>query len=307
MTARITYSGVNVDFEIKYDTFDVRYVQERSENRSGSGKPETIIFNSRMEIQFSIILTAAQYRQMIPFFSWARQGYEFAFSVDNTLTASTTLDDTAASGQKTIPLTATTGLTAGDYCLIRAEDNDDEFEIVEIATVNAGVSVVAVDNLVYGYQSADVFRHWRYWPTARLINTNFNPIEMGGAGYYQFAFNIEEVDMPTARRVGPGNWGPPVTLTISSGVLAVPCSGYYLVETEGAASTDDLDQITGLSSGEAVILRPVSDARTVVVKDGTYIKCQAGMDFSMNSQYDSMELICVGSDTCIERTRVDND
>ena len=193
MTARITYNAVNVDLEIRYGTLDVRYIQERSENRAGSGKLETILFNSRMEIQFSAILTAAQYRQMVAFYSWARQGYEFAFSAVNSLTGNTTLDAAAAAGQKTIPLTATTGFTAGDFCLIRAEDNDDEFEIVEIATVNAGVSVVTVDNLVYSYQSADIFRHWKYWPAARLVNTNFNPRELAGPNNYQFAFALEEV------------------------------------------------------------------------------------------------------------------
>jgi len=192
MTARITYNSINVDFGIKRDTLNIRYLQEKSENKSGSGKIETINLYGIMQIQFNALLTSAQYKQMIPFYSWARQGKEFAFTVNNALITSTTLDATAASAQKTIPLTATAGFTVGDYCLIRAEDNDDEFEIVKIATINAGVSVVAVDNLVYGYLSGDIFRHWRYWPTAKLENTNFNPMEMEGSGYYNFDFTIIE-------------------------------------------------------------------------------------------------------------------
>ena len=307
MTARFTYNGVNVDFKIKRDSLDMKYVQEKDVNRAGSGRPETIIYNSRMEISFSVILTTGRYRQMFPFFAWARQGYEFAFAADNTLMTTTTLDAAAASGQKTIPLTATAGFTAGDSCLIRAEDNDDEFEVVVIDTINAGVSIVAVDNLVYSYTASDIFRHWRYWPTAILVNTTFNPKEMSGSGLYDFAFDIEEVDMPIARSTGMADWGVPATITISGGIIVVPGPGYYLIATEGGDATDDLDQIQGLTNGQAVMLGPADGADTVVIKNGAFLKTLAGTDFSMDDAYDVFECISVGSNICKERGRSGNE
>src|SRR3990172_5842861 len=50
-----------------------------------------------------------------------------------------------------------------------------------------------------------------------------------------------------------------------------------LVDTEGAAASDDLDTVTwssisseyGLENGQIIILRPVSTARVVTVKNGT--------------------------------------
>jgi len=308
MTARITYNGVNVDFKIKRDTLDISYIQNSNENRSGSGKLETILLNSRMEIKFNAILTGAQYRQMFPFFAWARQGYEFAFTVDTTLMTSTTLDGGAAAGQKTIPLTSTAGFTAGDYCFIRNADNDNAFEIVQIDSVTPAVSIAAEDNLIYTYSSADTFRHWRYWPTARLVNTTFNPKDMASSGFYDFAYHIEEVDMPIARSIGSGeDYGTPGTLTLVAGVLTVPGPGYFLVATEFGDATDDLTEIQGLTDGQAVVLGPADGDKTIVIKNGANMKTLAGTDFSLDDTYDIFECLCLGGDICKERGRSGNE
>lgn len=60
--------------------------------------------------------------------------------------------------------------------------------------------------------------------------------------------------------------------TISSGAITVsPGSGegFYLVDTEGAASTDDLDTINGGSNGDIINLAIVNAARVVTLKNGT--------------------------------------
>ena len=45
----------------------------------------------------------------------------------------------------------------------------------------------------------------------------------------------------------PGEWGDPESKTLSStGVLILDGPGYYLVDTYGAAASDDLASITGL-------------------------------------------------------------
>lgn len=70
--------------------------------------------------------------------------------------ATTTLDGSAASGQKVIPLTSTTGLSAGQSGIIMSDDGTDS-ETVTIASVSAGVSITATTNLTNSYASGDVF------------------------------------------------------------------------------------------------------------------------------------------------------
>lgn len=58
------------------------------------------------------------------------------------------------------------------------------------------------------------------------------------------------------------------TLTISSGTIT-PTKNVHTVDTEGAASTDDLTTITGTTDGDILILRGASAARVVTVVDGS--------------------------------------
>ena len=139
MTARITYNSVNVDFDIKYDSLEVSYTQNRNQNRSLSGKTETINLHGIMQINFQTVLAASQYRDMVGFYSWARQGKTFSFAPHSSLTGNATLNGNAT--ESLIPVTTTGGFSTGDYCMIRAAD-DDEFEIVQISGLTGtGASV----------------------------------------------------------------------------------------------------------------------------------------------------------------------
>jgi len=64
-----------------------------------------------------------------------------------------------------------------------------------------------------------------------------------------------------------GSWGPPIPLTIASGVISVSGPGYY--ELDGANASNDLDTINGGSNGDVIVLKIANDARNVVVKHGT--------------------------------------
>lgn len=391
MTIRITWDTNTVDLLVGDDGLQLSYMTERDQQRSASGIIETISHYSIIEGYFDAYFTEAVYLQLLGWWSWASQGYPFSFCMDTDEDSATTLDGTASAGQKVIPLTSTTGFTAGDVCLIRSATRFN-FEAVTIASVSAGVSVTAVSNLLYEYSADDVFRHRDYIPAALIIDNEFKPTKNGN--YYRHTFHfIEEVDSmviggssilrgpvgatgptgptgdagvagvtgatgptgagatgptgvtgvtgptgltgatgPTGAGVtgptgvtgvtgqtgatgptGPsgegvaGEWGAGVEETITSGVIDVAGPGYYLVDTEGDAASDDLTQITGLSEGDEVVLSPANDARTVVVKDGTYLKLAGGYDFSMDSQYDTITLICIGSDTCKEKARSSND
>lgn len=57
-------------------------------------------------------------------------------------------------------------------------------------------------------------------------------------------------------------------LTIASGAITVTHSLHF-VDTQGGASSDDLDTINGGASGDILILRLVTQTRVVTVKDGT--------------------------------------
>jgi hypothetical protein len=59
-----------------------------------------------------------------------------------------------------------------------------------------------------------------------------------------------------------------VELTISSGAVT-KSQAYHSIDTEGDASEDDLDTISGTSEGEIIIIRAEHADRTVVLKNGT--------------------------------------
>lgn len=83
------------------------------------------------------------------------------------------------------------------------------------------------------------------------------------------------------------------TRTISVGAITVTASR-HAVDTEGAASSDDLDTINGGVDGQILIIYPANDARTVVAKDGTGNLQLAG-DFSMDNSQDRITLLYDGA------------
>ena len=189
MTIRITYDSINFDVLIGPKGLRIDFKQERTQNRSGSGKIEQINQYGIQEITLDAYLTEAMYYNAIAWWSWARQGKPFSLAMDSTKTFNSTLDGAAAAAQKVIPLTATTGLTVGDICVIET-DADDQFEIVEIASISAGVSITAEDNLKQAYASGDGFRHFEYYPSLISLDKDFNPPKTGK--YYKHTFKFAE-------------------------------------------------------------------------------------------------------------------
>jgi hypothetical protein len=57
-------------------------------------------------------------------------------------------------------------------------------------------------------------------------------------------------------------------LTISGGLITVT-DPKHVVDTQADASTDDLDTISGGSTGDVIVISPADAARTIVVKNGT--------------------------------------
>lgn len=95
-------------------------------------------------------------------------------------------------------------------------------------------------------------------------------------------------------------------VTIASGVLTLTGPGNYKVDTEGDAATDDVTSVAGLAEGECAELIPANDGRTVVIKNNASIKL-AGIDFTMDSQYDAIEIKGLGGGVVRERFRFGGD
>lgn len=80
-------------------------------------------------------------------------------------------------------------------------------------------------------------------------------------------------------------------LTIATGAVTITKS-HHRIDTEGAASSDDLDTISGAESNQLLILRPVNGARTVVIKHNTgNIMCMGEADISLETQQDWVWLL----------------
>lgn len=88
------------------------------------------------------------------------------------------------------------------------------------------------------------------------------------------------------------------TATIASGVVVVTGTS-MTIDTEGGASTDDLDTLTApswLTIGEDIVITPANSARDIVIKHGTgNIYCPGGADQTLNYNTESAVLKWTGS------------
>ena len=87
----------------------------------------------------------------------------------------------------------------------------------------------------------------------------------------------------------------PTTLTIAGGVVTVTQT-QHLIDTEGAAASDDLDTVTGGEAYPVLILRPASGARTVTLKHGTgNLSCELQQNVSLADVTDVAMLVWNGT------------
>lgn len=80
------------------------------------------------------------------------------------------------------------------------------------------------------------------------------------------------------------------TLTISSGIVTVT-GNRHLVDTQGAAASDDLDTINGGSAGMVTELRIVASARNVVITNAGNIVTPFGISHTLDTTNQSALLI----------------
>ncbi len=147
-------------------------------------------------------------------------------------------------------------------------------------------------------------------PTADSIQFGDNSVRITGnastdiLSFYAGGTEQIEVSDGTVTHKAIVSLGPSDTLTIATGAVTATQS-WHFVDTESAASTDDLDTINGGSVGGVLVLQAANSARTVVVKNGTGNIQLAGSDFSLDNGFDTITLIWTGSSWC-EISRSDN-
>ena len=95
------------------------------------------------------------------------------------------------------------------------------------------------------------------------------------------------------------------SVTIASGSVTIPAGVRKItIDTESAGATDDLDTILGGNTGDLIVVRAASSARTVVAKDGTG-NLRLSADFSLTHIEDSLTLHWTGA-VWLEIASVDN-
>lgn len=138
---------------------------------------------------------------------------------------------------------------------------------------------------------------------ASFNSTNFS-VSSGAVNTIQ---NIDSTATPTFNGLnisgGMLNIGTPTELTIGTGAVTVTRSR-HTIDTESDAASDDLDNISGGTTGDILIISAVNDARTVVAKDATG-NLQLNGDFSMDNSQDRLVLEYEGTNW-IELSRSDN-
>lgn len=114
------------------------------------------------------------------------------------------------------------------------------------------------------------------------------------------AGTVATVKVRLARSLdGAGNldFANAVTLTIASGVIT-PTQNFHVVDTEGAAATDDLTTIGSTDSGDGFLLfiRQANDARDITIKHASgNIKCPGAVDIVLTDTTQIVALIYDGT------------
>ncbi len=218
MPVRITYDSKTIDLLIDNEALLSNYVHNRNQNRSGSGKIETINRYGIQEMNFASLFDEDTYDDLVGWWSWARQGGLWAFAFDTDAAVSTVLSGSAAAGQKAVPVDDNQGFGDNNVCFIKGA-LDDKFEIVVLSeTGGSGLTYIVdgdgtfivdgdgtflvsgggenelttTDNLKFSYVAGDIFRTINYWPSVVSLDASFVPKRENN--YYKHSFRFAELN-----------------------------------------------------------------------------------------------------------------
>lgn len=162
---RIVYNGQTISFPHPPTAYLYERLADVEFGVSGGG-----VANTALHHQYDQIRVEMDHFDNRPFeqklwawWSWVVRGKAYEFALDDTETKDTVLNGAAAAGQKDLPMANTSGITVGKQYVVREIAGEEE-ELIEVASITTNVKVVAVDNLVYGYASGDIFRARDFFP-----------------------------------------------------------------------------------------------------------------------------------------------
>ena len=219
----------------------------------------------------------------------AKDGFKFYY----TTTVGSTPTLTGSGSSHTVSLSTAgfiNGLNPTNFYLVNMTDSDLE--------LSEGVSVG-----LNGVRSEKNITKAVYSSDADLENYGINKLEFA---YFDGSSSATKIENYTTLN-NIGNFIRLVdqsSVTIASGVITVTGANAF-IDTEGSASTDDLDTINGGSSGDILICTANNGSRTVVLKDGSGNLKLAG-DFSLDTINDKIVLIKNSSGNWCELSRSNN-
>jgi hypothetical protein len=145
-------------------------------------------------------------------------------------------------------------------------------------------------------------------------NSDFSYIATVGSGSLQYRYDTDKLRLRTNSTTenlatesyvtaNAQTYGGNSTLTLAAGAVTIT-SSFHAIDTEAAAATDDLDTISGGTTGRILVIHAADSTHDVVAKDGTGNLKLAG-DFTMNNAEDALTLIYNGTNW-LELCRSDN-
>ena len=162
---RIVFSGQTIGFPTPPTAYEYRRRADRESGVSGGGVAATALHHQYDQIRVLMdhFDNLAFEQRLWAWWSWAARGKAYEFAFDDTEIKDTVLNGAAAAGQKDVPMANTSGITLGKKYVVREIAGEEE-ELLEVASITTNVKVTAVDNLVYGYASGDIFRARDFFP-----------------------------------------------------------------------------------------------------------------------------------------------
>ncbi len=145
--------------------FTKTFNQERNDNFSAAGKAEHINIREWDEIAFTVRhLEKNETYKFYDFWSFARLGNTFSFALYSSEAETTILSSGVAAGQTVIKTTGTANFSINEWCFI-GQSTGNRYEVVQLSSITAGVSLKATTNLKNAYTTGDEFRHIDYYHT----------------------------------------------------------------------------------------------------------------------------------------------
>jgi hypothetical protein len=101
--------------------------------------------------------------------SHALRGGEFTFALDSDDVTDTLMNGAHATAVTSLTLDTTTGMEAGDWLYIEAEDSPFVYERNKVDTIDTGTTLTLLYGLRYDYPDNSIVRHADYLPVCKMI------------------------------------------------------------------------------------------------------------------------------------------